>query len=711
MSSMKRSMKKILGTMLVSALLVLAGCGGSDDAGTGALVGTPPGGGTTGGGTPGTGGTVGVPSVIVALTNSTGQSVTLVSSGSPVTARATVRNSSGVAVANTVVTFVIDTPGLGVLTPSTGTALTDSSGVATVTLASAGLSAAGAATLTASAQVGADAVEGSIGFAVGAASVTMSPLTFGVGLTALSAYGTTSVAVSVFTNGVLVTTPQTVSFTSSCASSGKAELTATVATVDGVATASYRDKGCAGSDTITASVSGITSVSGSLTVIAPTAGSIQFDSVLPATGLINLKGMGGKETALVTFKVVDSSGNPIGGKTVTFSLNTTIGGITLTPATAISDPVTGNVVVSVQAGRIATPVRVSASTVAGSTTLTTQSSKLTISTGIPDQQNMSLSASTINIEGLNYDGVTTVVTARLADHFNNPVLDDTAVYFTAEGGSIASTCTTVGGVCSATLNSQQLKPSNGRVTVLAYAIGEEGFTDSAVANGMADGLSEMFDANGNSTDMPEAFLDVNENGVRDSTEEFKDFNLDGAYSSADGLYNGVLCDPSVAPGSTPTACNLQKSIHVRRSIPIIFSSSGATITDGAGGPLSPIALNPCVDGTGPGPSTAFTVRILDVNGNAMPAGTTIVFSTNNGKLLAPTEPYVVPNTSVCRSGGVCPPSAGSPTYGDFEIVMKTDATYDKTTGICTNTESEGFFTVKVTTPKGLVTPAGVTVTD
>lgn len=701
------SMKKILGTILMSALLVLAGCGGSDDAGTGALVGGGTGGGGTGGGGTGGGGTTGVSSVSVALTNSAGQPVTQVSSASPITAKATVRDNTGAAVANTVVTFTIDTAGLAVLTPASGTALTNASGVAVVTLASAGLSAAGAATLTASAQVGADAVEGSVGFAVGAASVTMSPLTFGVGQTPLSAYGTTSVTVSVYTNGVLVTTPQTVSFSSSCAASGKAELTASVSTVDGVATASYRDKGCAGSDTITASVSGITSASASLTIIAPTAGSIQFDSVSPTTGLINLKGMGGKETALVTFKVVDSSGNPIGGKEVTFSLNTTVGGITLNPATAISDPVTGNVVVSVQSGRISTPVRVSASTVAGSSTLTTQSSKLTISTGIPDQQNLSLSATTLNIEGLNHDGVTTVVTARLADHFNNPVLDDTAVYFTAEGGSIGSTCTTVGGACSVTLSSQQLKPSNGRVTVLAYAIGEEGFTDSMVANAMADGLAEMRDANGDLTDMPEAFLDVNENGVRDSNEEFKDFNLNGVYDGPDGLYNGVLCDPSIAPGAATNACNLQKSIHVRRSATVVFSGSNAFIT----GLPSPITLAPCVDGVGPGPATTFTVRILDVNGNAMPAGTTILFSTNNGKLLAPSEPFVQPNTTTCRSGGACPPSAADPTFGDYQIVMKTDATYDKTTGICTNTESEGIFSVKVTTPKGLITPATATVTD
>lgn len=721
------SIKKILsGVILLGAILALAGCGGDDSGGPGGL-GTPPvDGGGGGGGT-----TTAAPSLSIALTDDAGDTITTISSVSPATVKATVRDAAGAAVANTVVTFAVDTAGLVVLTPTSGTALTNASGVATVSLASASFNAAGAATITATTQVGTDAVTGSIGFAVGAASVTMSTPTFGVGVSALSAYGTTSVSVSVYTDGVLVTTPQTVSFTSACAASGKAELTASVPTVDGVATASYRDKGCAGNDTVTASVSGVTTASATLTVTAPTAGSIQFDSVSPADGRINLKGMGGVESALVTFKVVDSSGNPIGGKVVNFSLNTSVGGITITPTTATSDPVTGNVVVSVQAGSIATPVRVSATTASGAATLTTQSSKLVISTGIPDQQNFSVSATELNIEGWDYDGETTVITARVADHFNNPVLDGTAVYFTAEGGSIEPSCTTANGACSVTMTSQALKPNNGRVTVLAYAVGEEGFTDAVVANGLADGIDEMFDANGNSTDMAEAFLDKNENGLRDSNEEYKDFNVNLSYDGADGKYNGVLCDPSVAVGSTDTACNAQKSIHVRRSLTIVFSGSKPVITatglvvDNTGPnpiielpPCTPATVDPDTSETIPGAAGAaasFLVSVVDENGNAMPAGTTIKFATTNGKLLSPTDEYVQPSTAKCRTTDVydCPltPTGELNAFGNFGIAMKSDATYDKTTGACTNSESDGVFTVKVTTPNKVVTTATAGVTD
>ena len=701
------SIKKISGVVLISAMLALVGCSDSDSPNTGGLGGGTTGGGTTGGGTTGGGTVSAVANLSVALTDNAGQTITTISSGSPATVKATVKNAAGATVANAVVTFTIDTAGLAVLTPSSGTALTNSSGVATVSLAAASLFAAGAATVTAAAQVGADAVTGSQGFAVGAASVTMNNFIFGVGTAALSAYGSTSVSVSVSTNGVLVKTPQTVTFTSACSASGKADLTGSVSTVGGVATASYQDNGCAGNDTVTASVSGIVSVSETLSVVAPTAGSIQFDvgSLSPLSGIMNPKGIGQQETAVLTFKVLDSNGNPVGGKEVSFSLDTSIGGITFTPTTAISDPSTGNVKVSVQAGKISTPLRVSATVMSGSTKLTTQSKKLLISTGIPNQQNMSLSVSTFNLEGWDHDDVTSVLTARLADHFNNPVQDDTAVYFTTEGGSIGASCTTVAGACSVTLSSQDLRPTNGRLTVQAYTVGEEGFTDFS-GDGMADGLSEMVDANNISTDMPEVFSDWNENGVRGVNEPFVDFNANGVYDVANGLYNGVLCNPNLAPGIA-TACNAQKSINVRDSAVLVFSGSTPFITID-----DPFALAPCVNGTGLGASSKFVVTIVDLHGNAMPAGTTYDFTTNNGEIVSVSGEKVQSNTNRCRAGATgCPASAAVTDFGDHTVTMKSDATYDSIAGTCTNAKAEGALSVKIKMPKGLEVTRFVTVTD
>ena len=670
-----------------------------------------------------------VPGLVITLTNSSGVPVSSITSGTPATVKATLKDATGTAVVGAVVTFSTDTT-LATISPA-ATALTDSTGVATVTLNSATLTSTGATTITATSQVGTTALTGTIGYSVGGATVTITNPVFGVGANPLSAFGTTSVAVTVSSGGIPVTTPQTVTFSSACASSGKAVLSASVVTVNGVATGSYRDNGCAGTDTVTASVSGLASSSATLNVTAPTTGSIQYVSSVPTN--ISLKGTGGTVTAQVTFKVLDSNGNPISGKTVSFVPSTTVGGITLTPNTGVAPydalPATsdanGLVVTSVNAGTVSTPVRVTASscstptTPCTGTTLTTQSSQLTITTGIPDQFGFSLAATKWNIEGWNVDGVTTVLTAHLADHFKNPVPDGTAVVFTAKAGSIVGTCSTVGGACSSTYTSSGTRPLNGRVTVLAYAVGEETFTDLN-GNGTVDNASEMIDANNISTDIGDAYVDYNENGIYDpTTEPFYDFtgapsfvgttsglapfNFVGATSSGDGLYHGVLCTPGAA------ICSPQKSIYVRQSQVIVLSSSSANITINGNAPIN---LPPCNIVTGAGAPSTFTVTVVDQHGNAMPAGTTVAFTKDNGTITSPAS-YIVPNSIGCRTGYAgCPASAGSATFGDIPVTMQSDATFAAgTPNTCTNASTSGTFTVTVTTPSNSAAPATTVTTS
>jgi hypothetical protein len=649
------------------------------------------------------GGTAGTPTLSIASIASP------IAAGAVRTVTAHLLDATATAVPNTVVTFSVADPTLGTLTPANGTALTDTNGDATVTLTAASL-VSGATTISASAQVGTTSVTASSGFSVGAASVTLSNFAFGVGAGTVSAFGTTSMAVDVLVGGVLTTTPVTVNFTSVCAGSGKATISSSATTVNGTATGSYRDNGCAGTDTVTATVTGSTSLSASLAISAPALGSLQFVSASPTT--ISLKGIGGTETSQVTFMVVDSGGNPLSGQAVTFGLSTTIGGITLTPAsaTATSDN-NGLVVITVNAGVVSTPVRVTAT--AG--TLTTQSNQLTITTGIPDQDSFSLSASTHSIEGWNYDGTTSVLTARLADHFNNPVPDGTAVNFTTEGGSIVGSCTTISGACTSTFTSQSPRPANGRVTVLAYAVGEESFTDLN-GNGLAD-TGEMIDVNTNTTDKPEAFVDFNENGARDATEPYFDFNQDGVYNAADGKFNGVLCSGSVI-------CSTTKTIHVRQSQVLTLSSSSANIAlfqnVAQTIPAAQIDLSSCnsviaaVDNTQP--VGTYYLRVVDVNGNPMPAGTTIALTKTNGTILSTTN-IVTPDSSACNSTFAgCPASAGSLALGIYPLSLQSDATYaapvpPSSTGTCTNAANAGVITVTVTSPKGLITTATFNVND
>lgn len=659
---------------------------------------------------------VAAPTLTLALSNA-GVPTAVVTNNTTLTA--TVKNSGGVAVPNTVVTFGTNTA-LATITPNSASALTDVNGVATVTMTAVST---GAGTVSATAQVGAATASGSLGFATSVAggvppAITMTIPVFGVSSVpaTIPALGNTSVSVTVNSNGLPITTAQTVAFTSNCASTGKAFLSPTAITVAGVAIASYRDNGCASTDTITASVVGglATPVTANLIVTPPSVGSIQYVSATPLN--ITLRGMGGvgrQETSQVVFKVVDGGGLPIAGKTVNFALNTTLGGISLSTPSAITDA-QGQVFVTVSSGTISTPVRVTATTAgAAGAILTTQSDQLTISTGIPDQQHFSLVPSTYNIEGWRINGATTTITARLADHFGNPVLDGTTVNFTCEGGcSITPTCSTVGGTCSATLTSlagATSMPTNGRVTVTAFAVGEEGFTDYN-GNGLADQPTELFDNNVRSTDLPEAWVDYNENSVRDVTEPYFDFNVDTLYNLQDGMYNGVLCNAALPVIAVPavaatTACSSRKTLHVFKQLVIVMSDSAPT-------PAlvlpANINLGGCVGGAvGVGGST--NIVFTDVNLNLLPAGTTITAATSNGTLIS-SPSYMVPNSIASNQIGLFRIESPTPAVltpvpgiGAWNFSIASDAVITPpvapaVVGTCNDPKINGMLTITVTTP-------------
>ena len=160
-------------------------------------------------------------------------------------------------------------------------------------------------------------------------------------------------------------------------------------------------------------------------------------------------------------------------------------------------------------------------------------------------------------------------------------------------------------------------------------------------------------------------------------------------------------------GSSTGTCAPSQTIDVRSSQVIVFSSSNANIT------VSPVVLQSCTAG-GAGAPLLFTVTVLDVNGNAMPAGTAVSFTSTNGTITSSLS-YVVPDTDGClTSASGCPAlvgaRSGGATFGDIPVIMKSDAAW--AAGVCTDaTGHNGNFTVTVTTPLGVITSATTTVAD
>lgn len=492
----------------------------------------------------------------VALQDGTGTATSSVRADAPGTLTATVTDATGVGVRDVIVVFETE---LGLLAPVNGTAITNAAGQASVALGF--KDALGADAITVTAAIGAETLAATMNYQVAPPAIRMgytggafTPSLVGIGTSPLSPGGTTGLTVNIVdAAGAAFTVPVTVSFTSNCAAIGKSNIDAAAATINGQAVVTYQANGCVGADIVsaTASFGGSSfSATASLTVNADTAGSIEFLSATPE--LIAIMGTGAvglSETSTVLFKVKSTQGLPVANQLVSFTLNTSVGGLLLAPASGYTNG-SGEIGTVVRSGAVATGVRVTASTVAGGVTLSSQSSQLTVSTGMPDQNSASLAASVYNPEAFDFDGQTVNISARLADHFNNPAPDGTALYFTAEGGAVESSCLTDNGACSVTWRSQVPRPVDHRVTVLMTTVGNESFFDEDGNGSYSNGDGEPYDdANANGV-LDEPFTDANGNGLFD--EPFTDTNLNSSYDFGEpfadynqsGYYDGAGNNPA-----------------------------------------------------------------------------------------------------------------------------------------------------------------------
>lgn len=483
-------------------------------------------------------------------------------------------------------------------------------------------------------------------------------------ITTLSAGGSTTLSVYIVSStNTPISESMSVSFISDCVAANKAILRSTggdevsaVSTINGRATITYTANGCVGTDRVTASVTiGDTTnyAQVDLMIEAGTVGSIQFIDATPTQ--ISLKGSGGQETSIVRFRVLDGNGAPIERATVNFSTSTTSGGLSLTPTSAMSDS-EGHVSTTINSGTVAIVVSVTA-TVADSN-ISTSSQSLTVSTGVPVQRNASLSFTKFNPRGWDRDGEEVVITMSMADEFGNPVADDTAVTFWTEGGLIGSSCTTEDGSgrCSVTWRSQDFRPTNGRVTVLAFASGNETFSDSN-SNG-------RFDQGETHEDLAEAYRDDNESNSFDINEPFVDLTgsnglPSGTRDSGNGVYSGTLCYSNDSAVCTNQKITVRKSGVISMSSPLGFfelysNDTCSVVSNGNIGATSGIIY----------------VRISDINGNSMPSGTTIT-TTGSTNMTVSELDTVIPNTpnAVCYGLGV---TGTAGTSGSFTIQAETE---------------------------------------
>ena len=564
------SLRAVAGFVLVA---LLSACGGGGGSAGDPLVGG--GGGSTGGGTGGGSTVTDTATVSLALSSTT------VTAGAPATVTATVKNKAGSAIPGLVVKFSTD-GGLGAF--SAPSALTDANGVASVVLSPAQSTTAGADSVKATITYLEKEYSAKTGFQLTATNVTISSFTSDVAN--LSAYGQANLTVALA--GTSANSAVSIAITSSCTTAGKGTITpANQTTTTGRATFTFRDGGCgavASSENLQISVAGTTlTQSLTLPVSSPLASSIGFVSASPSN--IYLRGSGLVENSNVIFQVKDANNNGLPGQAVVLEPTVLVGGLTLDGGSTSVSKITdseGKVIVRVNSGTVPTPVRIKA-TLQGSS-ISTVSSVLAVAVGLPSQLNFSLAQGTINIEGYNRQGTENTYTVIASDRLGNPVPDGTAINFVTEGGQIQAikqTTTSDKGIASTTANfvTADPVPTDGRVTVVAYALGEKSFLDLNGNNTYDDG--ELFQ------DLGDIFLDRKFDNFYFSAEDqfisgtTGDGTKECLASPSDLLATGVSI-PSRPGTCSQTWARSAKPIYVRRAVQTIFSTSSARPLWGTG---------------------------------------------------------------------------------------------------------------------------------
>ena len=618
-------------------------------------------------------------------------SSTSISSATPATVTATLTDGRGQPVAGEVITFTVLR---GLAKTNIGTALTDALGRAVVILSPTSSTTAGADEVSATATYAGTALQSTKGFQIQATNVTLS--NFVSAVSPLGPYGQTTLTLDIA--GASVGSPVNISVTSSCVSLGKATLSPASFTATGTSAAmQYKDNGCGAlqsEDKLQASiVGGSGSVPLTLRVTAPSASSLAFISASPE--VIYLKGSGFTETSTLTFEVRDRAGNILPNRSVTLSLLTVTGDVTMEGGTAdvvqISDAA-GRVAVRVNSGTLPTPIRVSATLTGVSPVIATVSSNLSVAVGLPSQLNFSMSQKTRNIEGWDIDGTSNTYSIIASDRNGNPVPAGTSINFVTEGGQVEpiKQIQSVGGLAqtSAAFVSSNPRPADGRVTVTAYALGEESFVDQ---NG-----NNRYDVGEPFQDLGNVFKDRLFDGVYDpSVDEFIPTNINnssacaapGSAAGATPVTNALLAlDPSIPSVGGSTCDNTWSGggkVYVRRAIETVLSTSASRPlwlgTSGLGSSCQSVTLQTGSAATaalpytkvvsgdtwyGTGGSSLFLNFIVGDNHkfpagglsegrlNPMAAGTTVTASTPTTGLKLTVGGTPVPNTSEASAASV-----------------------------------------------------------
>ncbi|PRC94785.1 beta strand repeat-containing protein [Solimicrobium silvestre] len=703
--------------------------------------------------------TPGANSVItLALTTAAGTSATTIPPGGSLSATATV-TTGGVAVPNALVTFSVSSA-TGSL-PIT-TALTNSAGIAVVSLQSGTVS--GAGTLTASTAVSGNTapITNSVNYTSGATGPTASPQI------AISFASSTGCTANTITTSCPITASATVtdasgnpvantlvSFSNSLSgvvlapsagivitnSSGVATVTVSAA---GLVTSGQA--GSAGRVSATTTIAGVTVVAGQNYTLGNTA--ITLVGVTPASGTANVSAYGTTTIAVQ----VDSAGaiytaQPV---TVNFASSCAANGKASLPATATT--VNGVAQVTYTDNGCGTTDTVTASVAGVAATVT-----ITLKVAAPTAASINfvaVSPTSSSIVLPSTGGVgrtsTATLTFEVVDVNGNPI-NGAAVNFANLYANANP-----GAPVIATLNStSSTTGSNGQVTttVTAVSVGTLSITASLVSTPSIASTSntvvvstgqptqasfslsasvfniEGWSYNGITSTLTTFIADANGNPVVNGTPVVATTNK-GSVGNSSGVSAGCTTvngqcsltftsqNPRVVARTAVGVATVQFSSTNNTTLPIAgslqlylsgsspniyyFNGTNWVLANNNGGVPQALSTNNC--------SQNVEFVITDENGNPMPATTSIIATTTQtGITIGTLLPGAVPNTPVGGGTQLTLPTTPATTVNGTTVVIPYNLSVSATTGSAPQcldgggTQSPFNFSVTTTTPQGVTT--------
>lgn len=364
---------------------------------------------------------------------------------------------------------------------------------------------------------------------------------------------------------------------------------------------------------------------------------LNFNYIGSSVPFIAIEGTSGAGSTKVNFQLLDVNGDPVVAEPVSFTI-VAPEGTSLIVESAVTDE-NGNVSTAVTGGPILGPVAISV-TSDNDTSVTSSSIGLSVSIGFPDQNSFSMSLDTLTVPGIRRDNATVTVTVGFSDGGgNNPIPDGTSVSFNAEAGRIQNgslgSCTTVNSECQMTWTSSGTMPTDGKVTILAFAVGVETFVDALPSNGQYD-FGETY------TDIPEAFLDANFNGSYDLGEFYVDAGeKDELYTDADLKYTGIQCSDSDQEAGF---CERRfVNIFAQTEITVVSDELSCQFFNSDGDEITSVDLEA-------DPSITVSVLVFDENMNTPGKDTEISATASNGVVNGDTS-WTVQNRDTDITGG------------------------------------------------------------